>query len=136
MKVFIDTCIPMYAAGGDHPFRKSCQEIIIAVASGDLNAYTNTEVLQEILYRFYRIQRKETGYQLFDYFARVMDGSILPVTAHDLMLARHLSFKYEESNLSPWDLIHLAVMLNNNIKQIITTDKSFQSVGEVTVIVP
>jgi len=49
--VFIDTNIPMYAAGTPHPLRDPCQAIIRAVAEGKLEAVTDAEVLQEIRYR-------------------------------------------------------------------------------------
>ncbi len=136
MKVFIDTCIPMYAAGGEHPYRKSSQEIIISVASGSLNAYTDVEVLQEILYRFHHIRKKEAGFMLFDSFSKVMYGCILSVSVHDLLLARQLAEKHEQTDLSPRDYIHLAVMLHNGINRIITTDKGFSAVEEVSVIIP
>lgn len=136
MKVFIDTCIPMYAAGREHSYRQGCRDIILSAASGELEAYIDTEVLQEILYRFYHIHRKDLGFQLFDSFARVMDGSILSVTAHDLLLARQLAGKYTETDLSPRDLVHLAVMMHSGISRIITTDKGFRAVEDITVIVP
>ena len=43
----------MYAAGKKHPYRKNCQEIITAAAAGEMEVNTNTEVFQEILYRFF-----------------------------------------------------------------------------------
>jgi uncharacterized protein len=136
MKVFIDTNIPMYAAGGEHPFKNSCQDIMISAASGELDAYTDVEVLQEILYRFFHIRKKDWGFQLFDSFIRVMDGCIFPVSVYDLVLARQLAKKYEATDLSPRDLLHLAVMLHAGIRHIITTDKSFRNVEDVTVITP
>lgn len=51
MKVFLDTNIPMYASGKEHKYKKSCQDIILSVASGRLTAYTDVEVFQEILHK-------------------------------------------------------------------------------------
>jgi uncharacterized protein len=48
MKIFIDTNIPMYAADTDHHLKDSCVEILNAAASGELEAYTDSEVFQEI----------------------------------------------------------------------------------------
>jgi len=136
MKVFIDTNIPMYAAGKDHPFKKKCLGILESIARDDLNAYTDTEVLQEILYRYFYINQRETGFDIFDLFATIMDGVILPVLHSDIMLARLLAEKEETVKLSPRDLIHLAVMLNNGIRHIVTTDRGFVSIPGIEVITP
>lgn len=136
MRVFIDTNIPMYAAGKDHPYKKSCAEIIMAAATGKLKAYTDVEVFQEILYRFFHIDLPDTGYKIFDNFYKIMDGFILPVNPKDVSLARDLSETYKKSNLSPRDFIHLSIMLNNDIEHIITTDKGFNAVDKIKVIMP
>jgi uncharacterized protein len=136
MKVFIDTNIPMYAAGKDHPFKKKCLGILESIAREELEAYTDTEVLQEILYRYFNINQRKTGFELFDLFATIMDGAILPVLHGDIILARMLAEKEEAGNLSPRDLIHLAVMLNNEIRHIITSDRGFVSIPGIEVITP
>ncbi|RMF84316.1 MAG: VapC toxin family PIN domain ribonuclease, partial [Nitrospinota bacterium] len=39
--VFIDTNIPMYAAGTSHPLREPSQRVIRAIANGQLDAVTD-----------------------------------------------------------------------------------------------
>ncbi len=136
MSIFLDTCIPMYAAGNKHPYQKSCQEIIAAAAAGEMKVWTNTEVFQEILYRFFHIKEKQRGFELFDSFYKIMEGQILSVTAADTFLARELAGKYSKSGFSPRDLIHLAVMINNGINKIITTDSQFSRVNGIQIITP
>ncbi len=136
MRVFIDTNIPMYAAGKDHPLKKSCLDILESTAKGEIEAFTDTEVLQEILYRYFYINQRETGFEVFDLFATIMDGSILPVRHSDIMLARLLAEKEETFKLSPRDLIHLAVMLNNGMRHIVTTDRGFKNIPGIEVIAP
>lgn len=136
MRVFIDTNIPMYAAGKEHPLKKSCLFILESIAKGEMEAFTDTEVLQEILYRYFNINERETGLKIFDLFATIMDGSILPVRHSDIMQARLLAEKEAADNLSPRDLIHLAVMLNNGIKHIITADRGFAGIPGIEVIIP
>ena len=68
MKVFLDTNIPMYASGKEHKYKKSCQDIILSVASGRLTAYTDVEVFQEILQRFYYIKEINVGHFLLNSF--------------------------------------------------------------------
>jgi len=136
MRVFIDTNIPMYAAGKDHSLKKSCLNILESTAKGEIEAFTDTEVLQEILYRYFYISQRKTGFEIFDLFATIMDGSILPVRHGDIMLARLLAEKEETFKLSPRDLIHLAVMLNNGIRHIVTADLGFKSIPGIEVIAP
>ncbi len=136
MKVFIDTNIPMYAAGKEHPCKAGSIEILEALANNQFEAYTDTGVFQEILYRYYHINQLGLGLQVFDHFSLIMNGFVLPVTHSDISQARLLLEKEQSPGLSPRDLIHLAVMLNNDIKTVISTDKNFQKVSGITVITP
>jgi len=136
MKVFIDTNIPMYAAGKEHPCKAGSIEILEAVANNKFEAYTDTEVFQEILYRYYHINQVELGLQVFDHFSLIMNGFVLPVTPGDISQARLLLEKEQSPGLSPRDLIHLAVMLNNDINTLISTDKNFEKIAGINVITP
>ena len=46
MTVFIDTNIPMYAAGKAHPAKQPSLELLHRVIEGELEAATDVEVLQ------------------------------------------------------------------------------------------
>jgi hypothetical protein len=131
---FIDTNIPMYAAGAPHPLREPAQRVILAVAAGELDAVTDAEVFQEILYRYLHIGEREKAFQVFDRFRRIMMGRILPIEDTDVQQARTLAERYLD--LSPRDLIHLAVMLHHDMEEIITTDAGFDLVKEVRRIDP
>lgn len=136
MKVFIDTCIPIYAAGGEHPLKAGCVDILASAAEGKLDAYTDSEVFQEILYRYFIINRRNTGLEVFDLFSRIMFGAVLPVRYRDVVLARKLVDEIKEVNLAPRDLVHLAVMRNNGIQGIITADQDIAKVAGIQVITP
>ncbi len=127
--VFIDTNVPMYAAGAPHPLREPAQRVITAIADGALDAVTDAEAFQEILHRYFAIGRRDDGLSIFDAFHRVMAGTVLPVTDDDLLRARALTD--EHPGLSPRDLIHLAVMSHAHIHDIISSDKGFDQVREV-----
>jgi len=47
--VFVDSNIPMYVAGRDHPLRAPALRLLEQVRAGELDACSSTEVLQEIL---------------------------------------------------------------------------------------
>ena len=70
MKVFIDTNIPMYAAGKDHSFKAPSISLLRAIADGELDAVADCEVFQEILHRYSALGRTEEGSELFLLFAR------------------------------------------------------------------
>lgn len=123
MSAFIDTNIPMYAGGAPHPLRVPCQRVIKAIVAGEIEAVTDSEVLQEILYRYLKLGEREKGFKVFDSFQRIMSGVVLPVEEQDILKARELVEQY--SHLSPRDSVHLAVMLNNGISEIISTDRDF-----------
>lgn len=128
-RVFIDTNIPMYAAGTNHPLVLPARRVIEAAASGRIDAATDVEVFQEILYRYGHIRAQEKGFAIFDHFFRVMMGRILPIADHDVRHARELAEKY--TALGPRDLIHLAVMIRHGIEEIITADVGFDAAVEV-----
>lgn len=133
-QVFIDTNIPMYAAGSPHPLREPAQRVIRAVVSGALDAVTDAEVFQEILYRYWHIGESKKGFQVFDHFYAVMQGRILPIQDVDVQAARELADRHP--GLSPRDLIHLGVMTRNGIAEIITADEGYEGVLEVRRIAP
>ena len=43
-RVFIDVNIPMYAAGTVHPLKEPSQRVVMAIATGYLDAVTDAEV--------------------------------------------------------------------------------------------
>ncbi len=134
MKVFINTNIPIYAAGKEHPLKRSCLDILDSIARDKMQAYTDTEVFQEILYRYFYSNQRENGLKIFDLFARIMQSSILPVRQRDIMQARLLAENEAVCKLSPRDLVHLAIMLNNDIRHILTTDRGFSAMPGIKVI--
>ncbi len=133
-RVFIDTNIPMYAAGASHPLQEPARQVILAIATSQLDAVTDAEVFQEILYRYLHIGEREKGFRVFDHFRRIMMGRILPIEDADMQQARTLAERYPD--LSPRDLIHLAVMLRHQMEEIVTTDTGFDPVKEVRRIDP
>jgi predicted nucleic acid-binding protein len=130
---FVDTAIPMYAAGGQHPLRDPCLRILRLVRTGDLDAVTSAEVVQEIAHRFLAIGRPDVASQLA---LDVLDlfGPVLPIT-HALMrrlpdLARNYPL------LSARDLVHVATCIHEGINEIISPDRAFDRVAEVRRIDP
>ena len=50
--LFVDTNVFIYAVGRDHPMKRPCVHVIKRIRDGGIVAVINTEIIQEILYRF------------------------------------------------------------------------------------
>jgi uncharacterized protein len=124
VKYFLDTNIFMYAAGRDHPLKASCVAVLRRVAREDLEALTNTEVLQELLYRYGAIGELQRGLHLARLAVDQVAGEVLPVTLVDMHRAFDLVDRYG-TEITGRDAIHTATILNNGLTHIISADSHF-----------
>lgn len=125
MRIFIDSNIPMYVAGRDHPLREPARRFLARVQAGEWESCTSTEVLQEILYRYVGMRRPDLAIEVYDLFVSIC-STVLPVTIADTDRARDLV--REGSAASMRDLVHAAVMLNNEVTTIASFDAGFDRV--------
>jgi predicted nucleic acid-binding protein len=65
LSVFIDSNIPMYVAGREHPSREPARRFLARVRAGEIESCTSTEVLQEILYRYVGLRRLDLAPQVY-----------------------------------------------------------------------
>jgi len=128
MKVFIDSNIPMYVAGRDHPLREPARRVLERVRTGELEGCTSTEVLQEILYRYAALKRLDLAREVYELFVMVCPV-VYPVTLADTDRAKQLVCAGE--GIGVRDAIHAAVMLNNEIREIATFDTGFDLIRQV-----
>ena len=122
--IFVDSNIPMYVAGRDHPLREPARRFLDRARAGDLEICTSTEVLQEILYRYSALKRRDLAATVYDLFVQLCPV-VFPVTLADADRARTLITAHEDVTVR--DAIHSAVMLNNSIKEIATFDEGFDA---------
>lgn len=132
---FLDTNIFMYAAGKPHKYKQPCIEILSKTESGGINAIVDTEVFQEIIYRYHHIDLADKG---TDLAWSIMDIGIdiLPVTKKDIEVSLYYYLKYRKDGITPRDMIHVATMLNSDTAKIISVDKHFDVIEEVERIDP
>ncbi|HEV2350943.1 MAG TPA: type II toxin-antitoxin system VapC family toxin [Terriglobia bacterium] len=128
MRVFLDTNVFLYAAGAPHPQKEACANLLRRVANGTLVATVNTEVLQEILYVLTRHGRREDALKLAGHLASLFPD-LLSVTREDMLVARDLLRRYPR--LSVRDSVHVATMLRNGLKTVVSVDRDFDRVPEV-----
>ena len=129
MTVFVDSNIPMYVAGRDHPLRGPAQRFLERARSGGVDICTSTEVLQEILYRYSALGRLDLAGAVYDLFVQLCPV-VFPVTLADTDTARRLLI--EVAGISPRDAVHAGVMLSHDITRIATFDSGFDAVPGIT----
>jgi len=132
---FLDTNIFMYAAGKPHAFKEPCISILSKVQSGELNAAIDTEVFQEVIYRYHHINLSDKG---VDLAWSMMDigFDVLPVTKKVIEVSLYFYQQYQNKGISPRDIIHVATMMQNDIKNIVSVDRHFEVIEEVQRIDP
>ena len=124
--ILIDANIFMYAAGRESTQRLPCQRFLErTVAAGGAAACTNAEVLQEILHRYRSLKVPQTGFQLFDAVVH-LGIPILAVTDRSIREARILLESYP--SLSTRDGIHLGVMREHGIEEVLSYDRGLSQV--------
>jgi hypothetical protein len=131
--IFIDSNVPMYVAGRDHPLREPALRFLNRVRAGDVDACTSTEVLQEILYRYVGLRRPDLARDVYDLFVQLCPV-VLPVTLADTDRAKALLSG--STPVGVRDAIHAAVMLNNGVTSIASFDAGFDHVPGLERVVP
>jgi predicted nucleic acid-binding protein len=125
VKVFIDSNIPMYVAGTEHPHRDPSRRLLAKVQSGEIEGCTSVEVLQEILYRYSALRRLDLAREVYDIFVQICPV-VFDVTLAETDRARDLLL--EVAGISARDAIHAAVMLNHDVEWIASFDGGFDRV--------
>jgi len=125
LRVFVDSNIPMYVAGRDHPLREPSRRLLARIQAGEIESCTSTEVLQEILYRYVGLRRPDLAVEIYDLFVGLC-ATVFPVTLADTDRARDLVGA--GTRVSVRDLLHAAVMLNNGVTTVASHDSGFDQV--------
>ena len=90
---------------------------------------TDPLALDEVIY----VSKKKYGVRLedtLDFLDNVVlpNSVVLPLTINEYRRAREVMLKY---SLNPSDALHVAVMLNNSIRRVLSEDTGFDRVKEV-----
>lgn len=131
--LFLDSNLIMYSIGSPHPLRGPCKKVLEKIKSQEILGVTNTEVLQEILYRYFSIERRTLGEIAYQSMTELcMD--IFPVSVADTDKALEILKKVHA--ITPRDAVHAATMMNRGVKEIISTDSHFDLIPEIKRIDP
>jgi predicted nucleic acid-binding protein len=120
--IFIDSNVPMYLIGAEHPNKKNSQRILKDLILSDEPLVTDAEVLQEILHRYVAINRKDAIQPAFDVLIEIVD-EVFPVDT--MMVEKAKEIVLTRKKISARDALHLAVMKHRDISRIFTFDTGF-----------
>jgi len=130
---FLDANLVMYSVGGSHPLRDPCKRVLERTKSGEIRAVTNTEVLQEILHRYFSIGKPDIGEIAYASLIQLC-VAVFPVTLAEMN--RALELMKANPAITSRDAVHAATMINNGVKEIISTDAHFDLIPGIQRIDP
>lgn len=123
--IFVDSNVPMYLIGAEHPLRARARERLEEVVAAGEGLCADAEVLQEILHRYTAIGRSEFIDPAFAALLGVVDV-VYPIERADVERARRLM--RTATRLSARDALHVAVMQAHDVGQILSFDRGFDGI--------
>jgi predicted nucleic acid-binding protein len=122
--ILVDSNIPIYLVGAAHPHKADAQRLLEQCITERQRLVTDAEVLQEILHRYVAIDRRDAIQPAFDALLGVVE-EIFPVDAP--VVERAKAIVLGRRPLSARDAVHVAVMEQHGITDIISFDAGFDS---------
>ena len=120
--IFVDSNIPMYLVGADHPNKARVSELLQRLIEAREKLVTDVEVFQELLHRYVAIRRREAIEPAWGALEELVD-EIVPIGLDHVERARDLVLEHHE--LSARDALHLAVMEAHGVELILSFDTGF-----------
>jgi predicted nucleic acid-binding protein len=127
--ILVDSNIPMYLVGASHPHKADSQRLLEKLITDRQRLVTDAEVLQEILHRYVAIDRRDAIQPAFDALLGVVD-QVFTVDRRVVERAKNIVLGYRQ--LSARDAVHLSVMEQNGIDQILSFDTGFDVFPGIT----
>lgn len=127
--ILVDSNIPMYLVGAPHPHKSDAQRLLEKLVSDRQRLVTDAEVLQEILHRYIAINRRDAIQPAFDALLGIVD-QVLAVDRTAAERAKEIVLGHRQ--MSARDAVHLAVMEQQGIDQILTFDSGFDGFPGIT----
>jgi len=127
--IFVDSNIPMYLIGRAHPHKVDTQRLLEQLSSERRRLVTDAEVLQEILHRYSAVGLHDAIQPAFDALLAVVE-QVFPVQTTSVERAKEIVLA--RRRLSARDALHLAVMEEQGVKEILTFDAGFDGYPGIT----
>jgi uncharacterized protein len=119
----------MYLVGSPHPHKADAQRLLEKLITDRERLVTDAEVLQEILHRYVAIDRRDAIQPAFDALLGLVD-EVLSVDRGAVERAKQIVLGYRQ--LSARDAVHLSVMEQNGIHQILSFDSGLDAFPVIT----
>lgn len=119
----------MYLVGTSHLNKASAERLVEDLLRRQQRLVTDAEVLQEILHRYVSINRRAAIQPAFDALLGIVD-EVLPVDAAAVERAKQVVLQYQ--HLSARDAIHVSIMQQNGIGQILSFDAGFDALPGIS----
>lgn len=120
--IFVDSNIPMYLVGAPHPHKTDAQRLLEKYVTERRRLVTDAEVLQEVLHRYVAISRRDAIQSAFEALLGVVD-EVFPIDVATVEQAKMIVLG--SKHFSARDALHLAVMQQQGIDQIMSFDAGF-----------
>ena len=127
--IFLDSNVPMYLIGASHPHKIDAQRILERLVSERQRLVTDAEVLREILHRYVAIGRRDAIQPAFDALLGIVD-EVLSIERATAERAKEILLG--NPRLSARDAVHLAVMEQHHVEQIVSFDSGFDGHPGIT----
>jgi predicted nucleic acid-binding protein len=131
--IFVDSNVPMYLIGPDHPHKFDAQRALERLAGERRRLVTSSEVFGEILHRCVSSDRREMIEPGFASLREIVD-EVLAVAEEDVFAAKDLTHAHR--GLSSRDAVHAAVMRRHGIAEILSFDRGFDALAGITRLPP
>ena len=125
MTVFVDSNVPMYLVGTDHPNKEQSRAALSRLIAEGERLVTDAEVMQEILHRYTAIGRADAIEPALEALLGVVD-EVYSVDAEAVQAASRLLVR--TTGLSARDALHVAIMRRHSVDDILTFDAGFDSI--------
>ena len=112
----------MYLVGAPHPHKTDSQRLLEKLISERSRLVTDAEVLQEILHRYVAIDRRDAIQSAFDALLGIVD-QVFAIEQSAAERAKTIVLGHPR--LSARDALHIAVMEQHRVEQILSFDAGF-----------
>ena len=127
--ILVDSNIPMYLIGEEHPHKVDARRLLERAVAERRRLVTDAEVLQEILHRCVAINRRDAIQPCFGALLEIVD-EVLSVDLDVVQRARKIVIGHPE--LTARDAVHIAVMQEHKIEQILSFDRRFDGLPGIS----
>ena len=126
--IFVDSNIPMYLIGAEHPNKSRSRLLLERAIADGARLVTDAEVLQEILHRYVAIDRRDAIEPATAALLGVVD-EVFPIELEDV---RRASSIVTAGGMTARDALHLAVMLRRGVTRLMTFDRAFDGIPGIS----